>query len=172
MPTDDRPKFPRVVTPSPVPRQDPRDFAGPKTNPHGVPTAFSADEKTEVNTDVQVFRAVKGLHARITESEQAAAKSHGELKTEVNGLREDVQGLAVGQATTAGKLDVLLAMQRSRSPSSDARTAAEQTMAKQILDDDLDRRRSNRKFWLIVAGGVFSSGVVGALVHAALTGRL
>lgn len=189
------------------------------TSPKGTPVIVphedpDFEEDTGVGTDVQVFRAVKAVHKRIDESEAKAAKAHGMLTQEVTGLKSeisriktDVTGLKIAfkeqvakqDASSAvvnkldGKMDVLLAVHRNRSVSSETRTVVTETLAERILEDDLDKRAAEREveaaeraveredalhvrkvrrmFLLKVAGGVISLVTSGAVLHW-LVGKL
>lgn len=151
-----------------------------QTPASGVPVVPWHNEDTGVHTDPQVFRAMKGLHEEIQASKREAANAHSALRTELTaridkletesirrsdkleGKLDDTNTLA---ATVSGKMDVLLATRRDRSSSSETRTVVTQTIAERILDDDMDRRRTRRKFWLTVAKGLFSGAVIVEAIH-------
>ena len=179
------PKPPRPPTPPATPA---RDYARPKTNPHGDATVFGTEEPTQVGTDVQVFRAVKALHTRINQSEAEAKRSHGELQQEVVGLTSAVGRLDGKQDeqskilhSLAGKMEIVVSdrqlAQRSRSPSSITRAAADAakvTIAEQVLLEQRAERSYSRKVKLLIVGGIISlltsGAVIGAIIHSLTAG--
>lgn len=146
-----------------------------RTPASGVPEHVEwDDEPTGVGTDARVFRALKSLKSDLEDSKAEAARSHGELRGEVKEMggevkemKDEIKGLAVGHATVAGKLDVLLAMQRDRRDSS-PRESVKEKLAEAVLSDRARDKKFRHKLILLIAGGVFSSASVGALIHWAL----
>lgn len=145
---------------------------------------FDAEEKTGVHTDVQVFRAVKHLHKRINESEAAAAKSHGELKTEVSALKdgfvalkevtekqdEKLDKVAEAQAKIVGYIEGQRdeADRRAKSPSSMLRMVQETTtttLAGKIVDDQLKAREWWRTQTAKIIGSALAGGSALELLH-------
>jgi len=176
---------------------DNRDHQRPKTNPHGVVLDAIAEEKTAVGTDAQVFRAVKALHKRLDDNEKKSEAAHGALTAKVAALETVTKSLDAKQdkqseiiekfdekldATIAGHAKIVgyiegqrdEANRRAKSPSSTMRMVQETTsttLAGKVVDDMLEERRSKRKNWATIIGGVFSTSVLTAIITAAATGH-
>lgn len=198
--SDDRPKRPLATpfpgrpatpvrgTPLPPRRPDDRDYQRPKTNPAGVPVVprdeFSFEEKTAVETDVQVFHAVKALHVRLDKNETNAAAAHDVLTREVTALKDGfvalrevtekqddkLDKLAEGQAKVVGYIDGQRDAdnRRSKSPSSMLRMVQETTtttLAGRIVDDQLKSREWWRTQTAKLIGAAAGGGTLLEILH-------
>ena len=152
---------------------DRRDIRVPKERPltpaEGAPISAWHEEPTGVHTDAQVFRGLKALGEEMQKNKLEAAKAHGALKTELVDLKTTVDQRLTKQDTVlanqnvvlsrmAGQLDVLVPMARTRPTSSET---------KAIVDKALKTSATTfrRDLILKIVGGVFSAGVLGALIH-------
>jgi hypothetical protein len=128
----------------------------------GAPSQPWTEEPTGVHTDAQVFRAVKALGEELAQNKIEAAKAHGALKQEVHELAKGVDGRLTKQdhvlARMAGQLDVLVPMARPRPDSSETKAIVSKALASSSTT-------FRRDLILKIATGVFSAGVLGALVH-------
>jgi hypothetical protein len=113
-----------------------------------------------------VFRAVKALGDELHKSKIEAAKAHGALKGEVTSLKAAVDARLTKQDLVlermAGQLDVLVPMQRARPSSSETKAIVTQTIT---THEKVSTAKWKRDIVLKIVGGVFSAGVLGALVH-------
>lgn len=146
---------------------DRRDVYRAKTPPRGTDT-FGEDEPTGVGTDPQVFRAVKALHGEIRKVESQASASHSEIKHRVDRIDEKLDGVAESNAMVVGKIEILTTtLTRPRTVSTDLhlmRQVSTSALAEKVLDENRDRQQFSRKLILQIASGVFSAGVLGAVV--------
>jgi hypothetical protein len=113
-----------------------RDIYYAKTPARGVPIGdFSAEEVTGVHTDPPVFRAVKQLR-----HEQDKLTKLEILTTTLNRPRTLSSDIRMIQQTTTA------------------------TLAEKVLDDHKESKRFSRAVILKIVTGVFSAGVLGAVV--------
>lgn len=80
-----------------------------------------------------------------------------DLRKQVRGFGDRLGRVETTAARTEGKVDTLLALQRTKAPSSDP-------VAKMLLTDKLDESKVRRQWWLKVGGGVLLA-IVGAGIH-------
>jgi hypothetical protein len=84
---------------------------------------------------------------RLEVSRDKDREAHGELVTVVTDLRVEV-------ATMSGKLDSIPQLV---------------SMLQADKQDALDARKHTRERWTKIIGGIFSAGVIGAIVHAVVS---
>jgi hypothetical protein len=135
-----------------------RDIYYAKTPARGVPIGdFSAEEVTGVHTDPQVFRAVKQLR-----------HEQDKLTDKVERIDHKLDNVAESNAMVVGKLEILTTtLNRPRTLSSDIRMIQQTTtatLAEKVLDDHKESKRFSRAVILKIVTGVFSAGVLGAVV--------
>lgn len=132
---------------------------------NGAPDRAWHEEDTAAHTDVQVFRALKGLRADLETSKVEAARAHGALKAEVVELRGTLtkQGEKLDDVTTTaarmeGKLDVILADRRPAS------TSAQSRVVETLLADRANENQHRRERWTIGLRGLVSIATAAPVV--------
>lgn len=148
-----------------------RDVRVPKelAPAEGAPLQPWHEEPTGVHTDAQVFRAVKALGEEMQANKLEAARAHGALKTEISEFKAVVDARLTKQDTVlasqnvtlsrmAGQLDVLVPRYRARPSSSETKAIVDKAI-------ETSTTKFRRDVILKVVGGLFSAGVLGALVH-------
>lgn len=96
--------------------------------------------------EAQIYRDVRDLR-----------KSH-------RGLVAKVDGLAMGQARTEGMVSTLLQLQRTKSPSQEARAATKEVLADRVLAGE----QLTKRFWHSIGvkvAGVIMAAIAGGLMH-------
>lgn len=153
-------------------KPDRRDIRIPKERPmtpaEGAPIQSWREETTGVHTD-QVFRALKALGEDLEKNKLEAAKAHGALKQELVEMKTSVDTRLTKQdhvladqsnvlSRMAGQLDVLVPMARKRPDSAET---------KALVDTAIENSGVvfRRKIILQIITGVFSAGVLGAVIH-------